>query len=58
MHTPSQAKDKYCTRDVSRTCIGPDCMGWRWVNKAVYKDGYWKVPKTGQGYCGLAGDVN
>lgn len=29
------------------TCIGSDCMAWRWK---TYSD-----PTTGIGYCGLAG---
>ena len=66
--TPEEALDKWCpfARSETRsapaipdvTCLGSDCMAWRWVRTHVKNEaGDDTVATTDQyGYCGLAGD--
>jgi hypothetical protein len=61
--TDREAKEKICHRALTETCVGSQCMAWRWVEGSFFdtKRGFMvqSLDKHGVGiafgYCGLAG---
>ena len=63
--TPEEAKEIGCVMSMGRqnpsivyqTCLGPNCMAWRW--KPTHRQAEWPTPQivteygTTHGYCGM-----
>ena len=50
-------RDATTTKVTSASCIGSQCMAWRWVKGVVEIEGTnrFKRDYTNKGYCGLSG---
>ena len=61
--TPEEAEIKFCPYTLSKksevsrhfTCAGPNCMAWRWKEKADWKEGsdFLVTYSETHGYCGM-----
>jgi hypothetical protein len=57
MYTEEEAKKRLCpqmTTDTELTCVGSNCMAWRWAQRETRMTGE-DVAYVKVGYCGLAG---
>lgn len=52
--TTEEAKKKKCVRDMADTCIGEQCMAWRWKEDELDPKAR-PAGRLPRGFCGLAG---
>ena len=53
-HTDPRIGFSSDARGNPHTCIGPDCMAWRWIE--ALRNG--RTPEERRGFCGLSGPCN